>query len=258
MTVRHVKYFMSCWTREERVPRKVGSTYLTNLGSAARATHRPTHSHVHTLARVDVNKRGESWKNIPSTFGRICHSSLSRCELVRAEQLRRPLAHLARQQKSNWLIDGNLFCVWSRGRRETQIHTRTHTDGILEEKPSKISRIKCVDETENIAADGEMSRYAQSARPRSPRPPRSPERITANTRPSEMETRPELSLRAIDCVGGIFSASWLRLEYHPPDRLPGRCTWVAAARPERGRSSRSALNTPQVSCTHRWSSPRQT
>lgn len=32
VTVRHIKYFMSCWTREEREPRKVGSTYLTNSG----------------------------------------------------------------------------------------------------------------------------------------------------------------------------------------------------------------------------------
>ena len=31
-TVRHVKYFMSGWSREKRVPRKVGSTHLLNSG----------------------------------------------------------------------------------------------------------------------------------------------------------------------------------------------------------------------------------
>lgn len=56
VTVRHLKYFMSCWTREERVPRKVDSTYLTNLGWDARATHPLTHSHVHTLRHVHANK----------------------------------------------------------------------------------------------------------------------------------------------------------------------------------------------------------
>lgn len=32
VTVRHAKYFMSCWSGEERVSRKVGSTHLLNSG----------------------------------------------------------------------------------------------------------------------------------------------------------------------------------------------------------------------------------
>lgn len=194
-----------------------------------------------TCARTCPRKQraSEFWNNIPGTFLHICHSSLYRCELFRAEQLQCPLAHLARQQKSNWLIDGNLFFVWSRNRRETQIHTQN-----FQFLP------KC------SPAFSEASTVSLKNH-----------RKQASERDGD---KPELSLRAIDCVGVIFSASWLRLEYHPPDPLTGRCNSVAAAvgvtaRPECGavgalwaRQGDAGELRSQViiskSCSMRWTS----